>query len=113
MISENLIDELEEIVNKGLEDNSIPYAKGNSIRIKQYIVRKSRVGYLIYDSSSNKQLHRTQFKSVAIAIAKNLAENKKTAVEKILDIIHSGLKVCDVNDIYLKKEDVSKFDSRK
>tara|TARA_B100000424_G_C22941704_1_gene501157 strand:+ start:1106 stop:1534 length:429 start_codon:yes stop_codon:yes gene_type:complete len=86
MISENLIDELEEIVNKGLEDNSIPYAKGNSIRIKQYIVRKSRVGYLIYDSSSNKQLHRTQFKSVAIAIAKNLAENKKTAVEKILDI---------------------------
>lgn len=86
MISDNLIDELEEIVNKGLEDNSIPYAKGNSIRIKQFVVRKSKVGYLIYDSSSNKQLYRTQFKSVAIAIAKNLAEHKHPAVQKILDI---------------------------
>ena len=69
MISENLLIDLEEIVNEGLKDSSIPYAKGNSIRIKQYIVRKSKVGYLVYDSSANKQIHKTQFKSVAIAIA--------------------------------------------
>ena len=85
MISENLAGDLEEIVNEVLKDSSIPYAKGNSIRIKQYVVRKSKVGYLVYDSSTNTQVHRTQFKSVAIAIAKNLAE-KKNRIDKILEI---------------------------
>ena len=82
MISDNLLSDLEEIVDKGLEDSAIPYAKGNSIRIKQYVIRKSKVGYLIYDSSTNKQIHRTQFKSVAIAIAKNLAE-RRNRIDKI------------------------------
>ena len=85
MISNNLLSDLEEIVDKGLEDASIPYAKGNSIRIKQYIIRKSKVGYLVYDSSTNKQVHMTQFKSVAIAIAKNLAE-RRNRIDKILEI---------------------------
>ena len=85
MISNNLLSDLEEIVDKGLEDASIPYAKGNSIRIKQYVVRKSKVGYLVYDSSTNKQVHMTQFKSVAIAIAKNLAE-RRNRIDKILEI---------------------------
>ena len=83
--SNNLLSDLEEIVNEGLKDSSIPYAKGNSIRIKQYIVRKSKVGYLVYDSSKNKQIHKTQFKSVAIAIAKNLAE-RRNRIDKILEI---------------------------
>tara|TARA_S200000501_G_C20404571_1_gene560738 strand:+ start:170 stop:589 length:420 start_codon:yes stop_codon:yes gene_type:complete len=85
MISDNLLSDLEEIVDKGLRDSSIPYAKGNSIRIKQYVIRKSKVGYLVYDSSKNKQIHRTQFKSVAIAIAKNLAE-RRNRIDRILDI---------------------------
>ena len=85
MISNNLLTDLEDIVNEGLKDSSIPYAKGNSIRIKQYVVRESKVGFLVYDSSTNKQIHRTQFKSVAVAIAKNLAENKNR-LDKILDI---------------------------
>jgi|TARA_B110000238_G_C15944706_1_gene360547 hypothetical protein len=85
MISENLLSDLEEIVDRGLEDSAIPYAKGNSIRIKQYVIRKSKFGYLVYDSKTNKQIHRTQFKSVAIAIAKNLAEGKNRT-DKILDI---------------------------
>ena len=86
MISNNLIHDLEDIVDKGLEDTSIPVAKGNSVRIKQYVVRKSKVGYLVYDISTNKQLHMTQFKSIAIAIAKNLAENKSHMFDKIIDI---------------------------
>jgi|TARA_X000001036_G_C20642386_1_gene791657 hypothetical protein len=85
MISDNLLNDLEDIVNEGLKDSSIPYAKGNSIRIKQYVVRQSKVGFLVYDSSTNKQVHRTQFKSVAIAIAKNLAE-RRNRIDKILDI---------------------------
>src|SRR5210317_913901 len=74
MYSEKLLNELEEIVNKGLEEVSLPYQKGNSIRIKHIVIRKSPKGYLIYNTKDNIQVARTQFKSTAIAIAKNLAQ---------------------------------------
>ena len=105
MISDNLLSDLEEIVDKGLEDSSIPYAKGNSIRIKQYVIRKSKVGYLIYDSSTNKQIHRTQFKSVAIAIAKNLAE-RRYRIDSILDIENNLAK--HYNDAIFYKNTIKK-----
>ena len=105
MISDNLLSDLEEIVDKGLEDSSIPYAKGNSIRIKQYVIRKSKVGYLIYDSSKNKQIHRTQFKSVAIAIAKNLAE-RRNRIDSILDIENNLAK--HYNDAIFYKNTIKK-----
>ena len=105
MISDNLLSDLEEIVDKGLEDSAIPYAKGNSIRIKQYVIRKSKVGYLIYDSSTNKQIHRTQFKSVAIAIAKNLAE-RRNRIDSILDIENNLAK--HYNDAIFYKNTIKK-----
>lgn len=74
MNSEKLLNDLEEIVNKGLEDSAIPYSRGNSIRIKHIIIRKSPKGYLIYDSTENRQVARTHFKATAVAIAKNLAQ---------------------------------------
>ena len=84
MTAENLLHDLEEIVNKGLEDSAIPYQRGNSIRIKHIVVRKSPKGYLIYDAKENKQVVRTYFKTTAIAIAKNLAQGvdiTETAME--------------------------------
>ena len=105
MISDNLLSDLEEIVDKGLEDSAIPYAKGNSIRIKQYVIRKSKVGYLIYDSSTNKQIHRTQFKSDAIAIAKNLAE-RRNRIDSILDIENNLAK--HYNDAIFYKNTIKK-----
>ena len=74
MNSEKLLNDLEEIVNRGLEDSAIPMAKGNSIRIKHVIIRKSPKGYLIYDAKENRQVVRTYFKTTAVAIAKNLAQ---------------------------------------
>ena len=74
MNSEKLLNDLEEIVNRGLEDSAIPMAKGNSIRIKHVVIRKSPKGYLIYDSKENRQVTRTYFKTTAVAIAKNLAQ---------------------------------------
>ena len=56
MNSEYVATQLEEIVNKGLEELPIPYAKGNSIRIKHIIVRKSPKGYLIYNTKDNNQV---------------------------------------------------------
>ena len=76
MTSEKLLNDLEEIVNRGLEDSAIPHARGNSIRIKHVIIRKSPKGYLIYDAKENKQVVRTYFKTTAVAIAKNLAQGK-------------------------------------
>jgi hypothetical protein len=73
---EHIVKELEEIVNKGLEDLPIPYVKGKSIRIKNMIVRKSPKGYLVYDLKENIQIARTRFKTTAIAIAKNYAQGK-------------------------------------
>tara|TARA_B110000208_G_scaffold48900_1_gene64645 strand:+ start:94 stop:513 length:420 start_codon:yes stop_codon:yes gene_type:complete len=74
MTTEQLLNDLEEIVNRGLEDSAIPHQRGNSIRIKHVIIRKSSKGYLIYDSKENKQVVRTYFKTTAVAIAKNLAQ---------------------------------------
>jgi hypothetical protein len=84
MTAENLLHDLEEIVNKGLEDSAIPHQRGNSIRIKHIVVRKSPKGYLIYDAKENRQIVRTYFKTTAIAIAKNLAQGvdiTETAME--------------------------------
>ena len=84
MTAENLLHDLEEIVNKGLEDSAIPHQRGNSIRIKHIVVRKSPKGYLIYDAKENKQVVRTYFKTTAVAIAKNLAQGidiTETAME--------------------------------
>ena len=74
MTTEKLLNDLEEIVNRGLEDSAIPHQKGNSIRIKHVIIRKSSKGYLIYDAKENRQVVRTYFKTTAVAIAKNLAQ---------------------------------------
>jgi len=76
MNSEKIIHDLEEIVNRGLEDSAIPVARGNSIRIKHIVIRKSPKGYLIYDVQDNCQIARTHFKTTAVAIAKNLAQGK-------------------------------------
>ena len=84
MTTEQLLNDLEEIVNRGLEDSAIPHARGNSIRIKHVIIRKSPKGYLIYDAKENKQVVRTYFKTTAVAIAKNLAQGidiTETAME--------------------------------
>lgn len=72
----DIIKDLEEIIDNGLEHVVLPYRRGNSIRLKNYIIRKSPNGYLIYDCETNKQVTRTFFKSSAIAIVKNLVEGK-------------------------------------
>ncbi|SVC05025.1 uncharacterized protein METZ01_LOCUS257879, partial [marine metagenome] len=33
----------------GLQNVFIPYAKGNSIRIKNTVIRRTKQGYLIFD----------------------------------------------------------------
>jgi hypothetical protein len=107
MTAENLLHDLEEIVNRGLEDSAIPHARGNSIRIKHIVVRKSPKGYLIYDAKENKQVVRTYFKTTAVAIAKNLAQG--------IDITETAME-CDelmlkhYNDAVFYKHSIRKTD---
>ena len=84
MITEKLLNDLEEIVNRGLEDSAMPHQRGNSIRIKHVIIRKSPKGYLIYDAKENKQVVRVYFKSSAVAIAKNLAQDNDITDEVVV-----------------------------
>ena len=84
MTCEKLLNDLEEIVNRGLEDSAMPHQRGNSIRIKHVIIRKSPKGYLIYDAKENKQVVRVYFKSSAVAIAKNLAQDNDITDEVVV-----------------------------
>jgi len=107
MTAENLLHDLEEIVNRGLEDSAIPHARGNSIRIKHIVVRKSPKGYLIYDAKENKQVVRTYFKTTAVAIAKNLAQGidiTETAME------FDELMLKHYNDAVFYKHSIRKTD---
>ena len=107
MTAENLLHDLEEIVNRGLEDSAIPHARGHSIRIKHIVVRKSPKGYLIYNAKENKQVVRTYFKTTAVAIAKNLAQG--------IDITETAME-CDelmlkhYNDAVFYKHSIRKTD---
>ena len=80
-----LIDELEAIINNGFDGIHFPYVKGNSVRIGKMIIRKSRHGYLVYDTEKNKQIDQTFSKASAIALAKSLAHNKDHSI-RIMDI---------------------------
>lgn len=66
MIDEQLLKQLEDIVNS-VDLSVIPYQKGNSIRIKHFVIRKSAHGYLIYDVKENKQVASYYSKSAAVA----------------------------------------------
>ena len=105
MTTEKLLNDLEEIVNRGLEDSAIPHQRGNSIRIKHVIIRKSPKGYLIYDAKENKQVVRTYFKTTAVAIAKNLAQGKDIT-EKAMEFDNLMLK--HYNDAVFYKHAIRK-----
>ena len=87
-----LAKELEEIVVHGLAQVPIPYEKGNSIRIKNIVIRKHRNGYRIFHISNNKHVVTTFTKTAALAIAKIVAERGNS--NDIKDIIVLDNKVC-------------------
>jgi len=76
----NVIKGLEDIINSSLEDIALPYVNGNSIRIKHMIVRKSKAGWLVYNSQTSKQVARLFCKASAIALAKSYSEGKSRKI---------------------------------
>ena len=86
-----LAKELEEIVVSGLTQVPIPYEKGNSIRVKNIVIRKHKNGYRIFDISTNKHVVTTFTKTAALAIAKVVGERGNS--NDIKDIIALDHKV--------------------
>ena len=70
----DIVKVLEDIINQNVNEIDFPYVKGNSIRIKNMVIRKSRNGYLVYNTKENKQVAKTFCKSSAVAIAKSMAK---------------------------------------
>ena len=87
-----LAKELEEIVVHGLSQVPIPYEKGNSIRVKNIVIRKHKNGYRTFDISTNKHVVTTFTKTAALAIAKIVGERGNS--NDIKDIIVLDNKVC-------------------
>jgi len=81
----DVIKSLEEIIEAGLEDVALPYVNGNSIRIKHYIIRNSKAGWLVYNGKTHLQVARLFAKTSAVALAKSLAEGKSRK-DKILEL---------------------------
>ena len=87
-----LAKELDEIVAHVLSQVPIPYEKGNSIRVKNIVIRKHKNGYRIFDISNNKHIVTTFTKTAALAIAKVVGESGNS--NNIKDIIVLDNKVC-------------------
>ena len=106
MNNKQLIHDLEEIIHNGPEAVPLPVQKGNSIRIKQYIIRESKhSGYLVYCCKENKQIARTFCKASAIAIAKSLAtgHNKLDEMLKLDSTIQKHVMMLDFIRMSSKK----------
>lgn len=83
-IQQNLIEELEKILNANIDPSMFPYQKGNSLRIGQYAIRKSKDGFSVFDIKENAMVATTFSKTAAVAIGKTLAQKrdfKKTIID--------------------------------
>lgn len=109
MINEVIISELEDLLEEEIRNIAIPFQKGNSIRIKNFIIRKKSDGYLIFDCKNNKKITETSFKTSAVAIVKNLIEGKNI-IYKALDLDKMLLKY--YNDAIFYKNTIHKSKDR-
>lgn len=105
MIDKKIVEELEQLIDTGLKSHLFPYKKGNSIRVKNYVVRKNKQGYNVFDCENNKLITKTHFLTSALAIAKNLAEDKNI----ISQVLHYDVKMFkNYNDIQFYKDTIDK-----
>lgn len=91
----DVIAELQGIVESGLDQVPIPYEKGNSIRLKNIVIRKHKNGYKLFDCQKNKFITVVFSKSAALAIAKSYVEKKKEHINPIINLDN------DVNKHYM------------
>jgi hypothetical protein len=107
----NLANKLEELINQNIYKTNVPYVKGNSVRIKNYVVRKSNVGWLVYNTESNKQEARFFCRASALAYISLLIKGATT--RHVFDIDNNIQKHYNDCVFYLHTLKTSKDDIKK
>ena len=83
----HLTQQLQEIIEAGLVRVPIPYEKGNSIRIKNLIIRKHHNGYRLFNLTTNKHICTVFCKTTALAIAKLTVEKTHFDIKNIIKLL--------------------------
>lgn len=78
-----LIKTLEELMDAQLEQTPVPVVKGNSIRIKNAIVRKNKYGYHVFDLVDKSHIGYTHSKTSALAMARCVAIKQTDSLNNI------------------------------
>jgi hypothetical protein len=105
MINKDFAQTLEQFINESITKMSVPSYNKNSVKIKNYVIRKTKKGYVVFDIQHNNQVAFTSFKTSAVAIAKSLAEGKDV-VSKVLYLDKIILK--NYNDAVFYKNVIQK-----
>ena len=77
MLHNQALKQLEDLLNDPYVLGKIPYKKGNSIRIGEYVIRKNNTGYLIYNCSTNKKVTNFWSNPAALAYVKGKIDHIK------------------------------------
>lgn len=85
MKKRKIIQDLETILERNLDETLFPYQKGNSIRIGHIAVRKNSEDFVVFNCKTNAMVARTFCKTSAVALAKTLAKGSDHT-KKILDL---------------------------
>lgn len=83
---QKLSENLKTFIDAQAERICMPIQHGNSVRIKHFVVRKNNHGlHLLYDIKQHKQVATTFTKTAALAMARQMAQNKPEYVRFIGD----------------------------
>lgn len=78
-----IIKALNEIMESGLSEYPVPYKKGNSIRIKNVVMRRNGKGYHVFNLVDKSHVIFTPSKTSALAVAHCTAHGNSNSVEHI------------------------------
>ena len=82
---QKLSKQLRTFIDEQAEKICMPIQQGNSVRIKDFVVRRNPYGFLVYDIRQNRQIATTFTKTAALAMAKQLSNNHKVDVIRNTD----------------------------
>jgi len=91
-----ILHDLDDIIDSNLDISLFPYAKGNSIRIGGYAIRRKKDNYVIFNCKQNSVVAKVFSKTSAIALAKNLAKGDDPIeeIQKLDHIIEKNYNDC-------------------
>ena len=91
-----ILQDLDDIIDSNLDISLFPYAKGNSIRIGGYAIRRKQHNYVIFNCKENSIVTNVFSKTSAIALAKNLSKGNDSSyeIQKLDNIIEKNYTDC-------------------